>query len=139
MLTKEEGLQSIRLDKWLWASRFFKTRTLSQDNIELGRVRVNGQRVKPSKDVKIGDKVEVFRGNERFIVIIKALSAKRGSASVAAGLYEETTDSLQMRERIKETMKLIPIPGADHKGRPTKREGRKLREFKNNFDPSHDL
>ncbi len=139
MAIKEEGLESIRLDKWLWAARFFKTRTLSQDNIELGRVRVNDLRVKPSKEIKVGDKVEVFRGNERFIVIVKELSSKRGPASVAAQLYDETIESLRARERIKETMKLIPVPGADHKGRPTKREGRKLREFKHNFDPTHDL
>lgn len=72
----ETELDSIRLDKWLWAARFFKTRTLSQDNIELGRVKVNKARAKASKEVRVGDELEIFRGSERFIVIVKALSGK---------------------------------------------------------------
>lgn len=135
----DQELDSIRLDKWLWAARFFKTRTLSQDNIELGRVKVNKARAKASKEVRIGDELEIFRGSERFIVIVRALSGKRGPASVAATLYEETPESKLKREQLREAAELIPVPGADHKGRPTKREGRKLREFKHSFDPTHDL
>jgi len=88
-----EESTSVRLDKWLWAARFFKTRTLSQDNIELGRIRMNGGRLKASKEIKIGDQLEIIRGEERFIVVVKALSSKRGSAAVAQTLYEETRDS----------------------------------------------
>lgn len=135
----ETELDSVRLDKWLWAARFFKTRTLSQDNIELGRVKVNKARAKASKEVRVGDELEIFRGSERFIVIVKALSGKRGPAPVAATLYEETEESKFKREQIKEAAALIPVPGADHKGRPTKREGRKLREFQHNFNPTHDF
>lgn len=95
-----EESTSVRLDKWLWAARFFKTRTLSQDNIELGRIRMNGVRLKASKEIKIGDQLEIIRGEERFIVVVKALSSKRGSAAVAQTLYEETPDSLETRTRI---------------------------------------
>ena len=84
-----EESTSVRLDRWLWAARFFKTRTLSQDNIELGRVRMNGVRLKASKDIRVGDQLEIIRGEERFVVVVKALSSKRGSATVAQTLYEE--------------------------------------------------
>lgn len=124
-----ESTESVRLDKWLWAARFYKTRTLAQDNIELGRVRMQGVRLKPSKDVKIGETLEIIRGQERFIVVVKALSGKRGSATVAQTLYEETEESRSQRERIRENSKLIPMPGAGVRGRPTKRDGRKIREF----------
>ena len=96
-----EESTSVRLDKWLWAARFFKTRTLSQDNIELGRVRMNGVRLKASKDIRVGDQLEIIRGEERFVVVVKALSSKRGSATVAQTLYEETPESLEARTRIK--------------------------------------
>ena len=128
-----EESTSVRLDKWLWAARFFKTRTLSQDNIELGRIRMNGVRL------KIGDQLEIIRGEERFIVVVKALSSKRGSAAVAQTLYEETPDSLETRTRIKENSRLMPMPGSDYHGRPTKRDGRKIRQFMAEFDPSKDF
>lgn len=99
----------VRLDKWLWAARFYKTRTLSQDNIELGRVRMNGVRLKASKTVKVGEKLEIIRGEERFEVIVKALSGKRGNAAAAQALYEETPGSLQKRLLIRENSKMMPI------------------------------
>ena len=131
-----EESTSVRLDKWLWAARFFKTRTLSQDNIELGRVRMNGVRLKASKDIRVGDQLEIIRGEERFVVVVKALSSKRGSATVAQTLYEETPESLEARTRIKENSRLMPMPGSDYHGRPTKRDGRKIRQFMAEFDPS---
>lgn len=134
-----EESTSVRLDKWLWAARFFKTRTLSQDNIELGRIRMNGVRLKASKEIKIGDQLEIIQGEERFIVVVKALSSKRGSAAVAQTLYEETPDSLETRTRIKENSRLMPMPGSDYHGRPTKRDGRKIRQFMAEFDPSKDF
>lgn len=134
-----EESTSVRLDKWLWAARFFKTRTLSQDNIELGRIRMNGVRLKASKEIKIGDQLEIIRGEERFIVVVKALSSKRGSAAVAQTLYEETPDSLETRTRIKENSRLMPMPGSDYHGRPTKRDGRKIRQFMAEFYPSKDF
>lgn len=133
-----EESTSVRLDKWLWAARFFKTRTLSQDNIELGRVRINGVRLKASKDIRVGDQLEIIRGEERFVVVVKALSSKRGSATVAQTLYEETPESLEARTRIKENSRLMPMPGSDYHGRPTKRDGRKIRQFMAEFDPSKD-
>ncbi|MBQ8829511.1 MAG: RNA-binding S4 domain-containing protein [Burkholderiaceae bacterium] len=126
---QEDSTESIRLDKWLWAARFFKTRTLAQDNIELGRVRIDNQRVKPSKEIRCGDEIEVNRGQERFIVVVKKISSKRGSASIAQQLYEETQESLEMRERIRNNLRAVPIVDYYAKGRPTKRDGRKLREF----------
>lgn len=125
----------VRLDKWLWAARFYKTRTLSQDNIELGRVRMNGVRLKASKTVKVGEKLEIIRGEERFEVIVKALSGKRGNAAAAQALYEETPESLQKRLLIRENT----MPGSDYHGRPTKRDGRKIRKFIEGFNPSKDI
>ena len=134
-----QELMSVRLDKWLWAARFFKTRTLSQDKIELGRVRMKGVRLKASKEVKVGDELEIMRGEERFVVIVKALSSKRGNATVAQTLYEETPESLATRTRIKENSRLMPMPGSDYHGRPTKRDGRKIRQFMAEFNPSKDF
>lgn len=134
-----EESTSVRLDRWLWAARFFKTRTLSQDNIELGRVRMNGVRLKASKDIRVGDQLEIIRGEERFVVVVKALSSKRGSATVAQTLYEETPESLGARTRIKENSRFMPMPGSDYHGRPTKRDGRKIRQFMAEFDPSKDF
>ncbi len=131
--------ESIRVDKWLWAARFFKTRTLAQDNVELGRVRMDGLRIKPSKEIKVGDELEIYRGQEKFTVTVKALSSKRGSATVAQELYQETAESQARRALVKENNRLVPMPGSDYRGRPTKRDGRKLREFKAEFNPSHDL
>ena len=74
-------MDSIRIDKWLWAARFFKTRTLAQDEVGLGRVLMNGQRMKPSRDVKVGDRLEIRRGDEVFRVVVEGLSAQRGPAS----------------------------------------------------------
>ena len=105
-----EESTSVRLDKWLWAARFFKTRTLSQDNIELGRIRMNGVRLKASKEIKIGDQLEIIRGEERFIVVVKALSSKRGSAAVAQTLYEETPDSLADSCRCREAIITDVLP-----------------------------
>ena len=130
---------SVRLDKWLWAARFFKTRTLSQDNIELGRVRMDGVRLKSSKEVKVGDRLEIMRGEEKFVVIVRALSSKRGSATVAQQLYEETPESLEARQRISENRRIVPMPGSDYHGRPTKRDGRKIRQFMAEFNPSKDF
>jgi ribosome-associated heat shock protein Hsp15 len=117
----------LRIDKWLWAARFFKTRSLAAQAIDLGRVRVEGERIKPSREARIGDRLEIQLGDERIDVIVRALSAMRGPAPVARGLYEETADSLARRERRAEAHRLSTEPAATIKGRPTKREGRELR------------
>ncbi len=130
---------TVRLDKWLWAARFFKTRSVSQENIELGRVRMNGTRLKPGKVVRVGDVLEITRGSEQFVVKVTALSGTRGSATVAAGLYEETAESIAKRALVKENSKLIPVPYETHKGRPTKRDGRRIRSFIDSFNPSKEF
>ena len=123
-------MDSIRIDKWLWAARFFKTRTLAQDEVGLGRVLMNGQRLKPSRDVKVGDRLEIRRGDEVFHVVVEGLSAQRGPASEAQKLYRETEESKLTREQRKEILRLASEPAsAIRRGRPTKREGRELRRF----------
>lgn len=123
-------MDGLRIDKWLWAARFFKTRALAQEAIELGRVRVEGARIKPSREARQGETLEIVRGEERFEVIVRALSAQRGPAVVAQGLYEETPEGRAKRERQIEARRLGAEPVAQIKGRPTKREGRDLRRFR---------
>jgi ribosome-associated heat shock protein Hsp15 len=118
-----------RIDKWLWAARFFKTRSLAVDEIARGRVEVNGQEVKPAREVKPGDLVAVRQGHVQRVVTVKGLSAVRGPAPVARQLYEETPESLKARELAAEQRRLAPEPAQtiEH-GRPTKRGRRELDE-----------
>jgi ribosome-associated heat shock protein Hsp15 len=126
--------ERVRLDKWLWAARHFKTRTLAADAIELGRVRVNGERVKPAREARIGDRVEIVAGEVRSELVIRALSAQRGPAPVAQQLYEETADSRARRERRRETARYGAEPARSIKGRPTKRDARLLRSARGSED-----
>ena len=127
-------LESVRIDKWWWAARFFKTRSLAQDAIELGRVRMRGERIKPSREVKPGDLLEITRAEEHFEVYVEALSQVRGPAKEAQKLYRETDESLVLRERAAALRRIAKEPAAAiPKGRPTKRDARKLREFQNSF------
>ena len=114
----------LRLDKWLWAARFFKTRSLASRAIELGRVRIAGERVKPAREARVGDEVDIEIGEQRLRVIVRALSAQRGPASTARELYEETTESAARRERQKEQR--AAEPARTIRGRPTKRDRREL-------------
>ncbi|HET7729492.1 MAG TPA: S4 domain-containing protein [Usitatibacter sp.] len=116
------GAPRTRLDKWLWAARFFKTRTLAVEAIEGGRVSVNGDRAKPAKEVREGDAVTIRRPPFEYAVVVKALSDKRGPASVAATLYEETAESRARRTVLAAEMKALPQPR--FKGRPTKKTRR---------------
>ena len=121
---------SVRIDKWLWAARFFKTRALAQDAIELGRVRIAGNRIKASREVRLGDLWEITRGDERFEVYVEALSAVRGPAKTAQTLYRETDEAQILRERAAMLRKIAQEPAAAiAKGRPTKRDARKIRAF----------
>lgn len=123
-------LQNVRVDKWLWAARFFKTRTLAQEAVELGRVRLEGNRIKSSRELKLGDRLEITRGEEKFTVYVQALSTVRGPASVAQTLYRETDESRILREENAALRKLAAEPAlAIRKGRPTKRDARKIRYF----------
>ena len=112
----------MRLDKWLWAARFFKTRTLAVEAIDGGRVSVNGERAKPAKEVKPGDAVAIRRPPFGFAIVVKDLSDKRGPAAVAAALFEETEASRTRRTAIAAEMKAMPQPR--FKGRPTKKTRR---------------
>ncbi|WP_188709380.1 RNA-binding S4 domain-containing protein [Polaromonas eurypsychrophila] len=117
----------MRLDKWLWAARFYKTRTLATDEIAKGRVRVNSLEAKPARDIKAGDTVAMRQGPVTRTVVIRALSLQRGAAPVAQQLYEETPESLRLREATAELRRLNNEPAASiEHGRPTKRDRRNM-------------
>lgn len=117
----------MRLDKWLWAARFYKTRSLSSEEIGKGRVRVNGVEAKPARDIKAGDTLQMRQGPVTRTVVIRGLSQQRGAAPVAQQLYEETVDSLRLREAAAEQRRLNNEPAASiEHGRPTKRDRRSM-------------
>jgi len=126
----DDADEKFRLDKWLWAARFFKTRALAADAIESGKVEVNGDRPKRGKAVKVGDDVRVRLGPYEHHVTVRALSARRGPAAQAQLLYEETETSLRARQLLAERLKAAPPPLFTEKGRPTKKERRDLRRLK---------
>lgn len=127
-------MDSMRIDKWLWAARFFKTRSIAQSEVGLGRVLLAGQRLKPSRDVKVGDRLEIHRGDEVFVVYVEALSNQRGPAPEAQKLYRETEESLQARVARKEQLKLAFEPARTiTQGRPTKRDARLLRKLQEDW------
>jgi ribosome-associated heat shock protein Hsp15 len=117
---------SVRIDKWLWAARFFKTRSLAADAVDRGRVRIAGEPVKPARAVKTGDKIFIDNGSNRWEVVVLGLSDKRGPAPQAQALYQETEDSIEKRDNDQEARRLFPEPGSAIKGRPTKRDRRAL-------------
>ena len=121
--------EAVRLDKWLWAARFFKTRSLATEAVSGGKVELNGLRPKPSKDVKIGDQLRVRLGPFVHALTIRALSDRRGPASVAAQLYEESAESIAARERLREQHRLAPSAQYEEGGRPTKKDRRALSAF----------
>lgn len=117
----------LRLDKWLWAARFFKTRALAADEVGHGRVRINGQPAKPARELKAGDRVEIRQDQVWRCVLVRALSAVRGPAPLAQGLYLETPESLAARAQAAEARRLGAEPAlAINQGRPTKRDRRDL-------------
>lgn len=120
-------MDKLRIDKWLWVARFYKTRSLAVDEIGRGRVQVNGQDAKPSREVKPGDTVTLRQGPMQRTVIVRGVSAARGPAPVAQQLYEETAQSIAARERAAEQHRLAPEPALTiAQGRPTKRDRRDL-------------
>lgn len=125
----------VRVDKWLWAARFFKTRSLATEAIQGGRVDVNGTRAKASKEVRVGDRVDVTIGQQAWTVVVRGLSDKRGPATVAQTLYEETPASTARREQQAAERRLAPAPGADMVGRPTKRDRRQIEAMRRRRDP----
>lgn len=119
----------IRLDKWLWAARFFKTRNLATEAVAGGKVHVGGQRSKPSHIVRVGEVLRVQRGFDECIVVVKALSDRRGPAKEAASLYEETAESVRRREELGEQRRLQHLAFLRPVGRPTKQDRRRIIRF----------
>lgn len=118
-----------RLDKWLWAARFYKTRSLAVEAISGGKVHVNGQRVKPSKTIKINDELKLSQPPYEVVIHIMALQKQRRPASEAQLLYLETSESQTKREVLREQIKNEPIGFREHKGRPSKRDRRHIIKF----------
>ena len=116
----------MRIDKWLWAARFYKARSLAQQAVEGGKVKLNGERVKPAKDVRTGDRLDLRIGTQDWTVSVLQLSDKRGPASVAQTLYEESPESVMRRAEQTALRKLAVEPSQERHGRPTKRERRQL-------------
>jgi ribosome-associated heat shock protein Hsp15 len=129
--TQNAGMDRVRIDKWLWAARFFKTRSLASDAIGGGKVSLNGETVKPAKMVQIGDEVSVRLGPYEHVIHVRGLSERRGPASVAQTLYEETPATLAAREKLSEQLRMAPAAFVyEEKGRPTKRDRRKIERFR---------
>ena len=119
-----------RVDKWLWAARFFRTRAKAKEAIDGGKVHINGNRAKPSKEVAIGDELAITQGWDEKIVVVKGISENRRSAAIAQELYEETAESIARRERLAEQRKAT---GAQVRsaGRPSKKDRRQIHRFQN--------
>ncbi|MFC2971602.1 ribosome-associated heat shock protein Hsp15 [Azotobacter bryophylli] len=131
MSDKEDD--KVRLDKWLWAARFYKTRALAKAAIEGGKVHCRGERCKPSKEPKIGEELTVRCGFDERTVVVRALSAVRRGAPEAQGLYEETAESIERREQAA-AMRKAGALGLDTDGRPSKKQRRQLHDFRERHD-----
>lgn len=126
----QDDSDRVRLDKWLWAARFFKTRSVATEAVAGGKVEVNGERAKPAKAIKPGDEVRLRAGPYEHVLIVHALADRRGPASVAQTLYEETQASRDARERLAAQLKMAPPTFVyEEKGRPTKKDRRDLSRF----------
>ena len=134
--TKNSSLQKVRLDKWLWAARFYRTRSLAKQAIEGGKVHFAGSRVKTSKEISVGDELTIRQGSAtaktKKTVVVKDLSVQRGNATLAQNLYEETEESLKRREYFAEQRKLANLARPDTK--PNKKQRRDLQRFKHQAD-----
>jgi ribosome-associated heat shock protein Hsp15 len=128
-MNKDDPTEKFRIDKWLCAARFFKTRSLAADAVECGKVHINEARVKPARNVAVGDMLSISIGQKHFVVEVIALSNKRGPAAQAQLLYRETEDSRQRREAIAAQLRLQPQPFF-FRGRPTKRDRREIERFR---------
>jgi ribosome-associated heat shock protein Hsp15 len=120
------SMNGVRMDKWLWAARFFKTRSIASHACELGRIESNGQMAKPAREVKVGDMLRVKNDSGEFVVEVLGLSEMRGPAAVAQGLYRETEESRAARQKAIEDRKSMPYLDALMQGKPSKRDRRDL-------------
>jgi ribosome-associated heat shock protein Hsp15 len=120
-------MDKVRIDKWLWAARFYKTRSLAVDDIHKGRVEVNGQEVKPARELRVGDTVRLRQREGQRVLQVRQVSDRRGSAPIAQQLYEETADSVKARTEAAELRRLGTEPALSlHNGRPGKHQRRAI-------------
>ena len=124
-------MDKVRVDKWLWATRFYKTRAMATAAINGGHIHLNGQRIKPSRVASVGDEISITKAPYTFIVGVKILLDKRGSASIAQTLYEETPASQKQREEIRQQLRLQAANNPTPSKRPDKQQRRKIIRFKN--------
>jgi len=129
MTAEKTPPETMRLDKWLWAARFYKTRSLATQAVGQGRVTLNNERVKPSREIKRGDALEIHLAETVWGVTVRLLSMQRGPAPIAQQLYEETPASLTRRQQQAAERKLSVHPAGEIKGRPTKRDRRQIHRF----------
>ena len=137
MSKNEVGYPAVRLDKWLWAARFFKTRQLAVDAIAAGRVEVNGDRVKPAKTIKPGDQLLLRKPPVEYRLVVNAVAEKRGSATIARALFEESSESIAARERLVAELREMPPPL--FRGRPTKKDRRTIEQWQRNAEKFNDV
>ncbi|UCF39762.1 MAG: RNA-binding S4 domain-containing protein [Gemmatimonadota bacterium] len=129
-MTSEPSVDKVRLDRWLWAARFYKTRSVAADAIDGGKVQVSGTRVKRSKLVEVGDQLRIRKPPYEFLVTVRQLSEHRGPAKVAQTLYEESQESVHARERLRAQLTHQPVAAYEGKGRPTKKDRRQIDRLK---------
>jgi ribosome-associated heat shock protein Hsp15 len=129
-----ESSDAVRLDKWLWAARFFKTRALAAEAIDGGKVHLNGERVKRSKGLKVGDEVRVRLGPYEHRIVVRSTSDRRGPATVAATLYDELPESRATREALVEQRRMESVVGMEDAGRPSKRDRRQIDQLRKRRD-----
>ncbi|ENU20331.1 hypothetical protein F994_01390 [Acinetobacter bohemicus ANC 3994] len=135
-LSQQNNVESMRVDKWLWAARFFKTRSISKAAIEGGKVHHNSERVKVSKEIRVGMELTIQQGFDRKTIVIKALSAIRGAAPIAQQLYAETDVSIARRELLATQRKLHNLARPEH--RPSKKDRRQISKFKQDNNQQSD-
>jgi ribosome-associated heat shock protein Hsp15 len=130
-------MERVRIDRWLWSARFFKTRGAATDAVAGGHVKVNGARAKPAKDVGAEDVVEVTKGQTTWTIVVRGVAERRGSAKVAAALYDETPESAEQREQRALERRFARALGADLGARPTKQARRRLEALRRSERRSH--
>ncbi len=123
-------MDRVRIDKWLWAARFFKTRGAATETVQGGRVHINDERAKPAKDVLIGDVIELTVGQIPWTVVVTGIADKQGSAAVAATLYDETAESREKRQQLAADRRFARPVGSDLGARPTKRDRRRIEQLR---------
>jgi len=134
MSSIEQGvLERMRIDKWLWAARFYKTRSLAAQAVAAGHVRLDGHTLKPAREIRCGDPLEIAIGDQTWSAAVHGLSDQRRPAAEAQQLYEESSESRARRAAQREVRQLAPVPGSDLRGRPTKKARRQIKGFNDSF------